>query len=170
MAAAKSRQDRSLLSYLIEYVILCDIINMILFTLVATCCNCCNYVIVSIPVCDLWDSSERFVSDLSCHRARKSSRRWSSSELTWMRGPTMAWTVRCLAKRQSNFCHQSNNADFISNIYLMKSGDSSTVLTMLIGAMAPRFLARNPEQVRVLIYAKADLHSHCEPLGAEIRN
>lgn len=27
------------------------------------------------------------------------------------------------------------------------------------------FLARNPEQVRVLIDAKADLHSHCEPLG-----
>lgn len=31
-----------------------------------------------------------------------------------------------------------------------------------------RFLARNPEQVRVLIDAKADLHSHCEPLGADL--
>lgn len=31
-----------------------------------------------------------------------------------------------------------------------------------------RFLARNPEQVRVLINAKADLHSHCEPLGADL--
>ena len=31
-----------------------------------------------------------------------------------------------------------------------------------------RFLARNPEQVSVLIDAKADLHSHCEPLGADL--
>ena len=106
-------------------------------------------------------------SVLALCRAQKSSKLSSSSVLMWMPGPIMEWTVRPLAIECGEFGVAIWQMSKV-RLYDFYRFLEAEQFEQKCKQKHLRFLARNPEQVRVLIDAKADLHSHCEPLGADL--
>lgn len=131
--------------------------------------------------CFLWVSIDMFAyvcqfaflacSVLALCRAQKSSKLSSSSVLMWMPGPIMEWTVRPLAIECGEFgvaIWQMSKVRLYDFYRFLEAEQFEQKCKHKHLLAFLRFLARNPEQVRVLIDAKADLHSHCEPLGADL--